>query len=437
MAKDMKARSGKRAIEAQARYNLATTKYATELAFVPEYFQGIIGKKQVTTLLALLAVVVQRVSVRSQAVGSCLADQMGVQAASGRNRWTRFLRNPRVDPLDFLRAGIRFHAAGMRTLPVIIDWTEWAGDYRYLVVSVPVGTRGIPIYVRGLSLPCEVGLQNEVENEVVAEVMTAAAACGVNVLFLADRGFRRRSLLGRLGGRGSSFVVRLCGKQLIGRKDSDVLLKDSIEEGRTLDFGWVWLGGGKKNRLNVRVVATWSQGQKEPWLLATNLNAPVAEVVSLYDRRFAGIEHAFRDTKGNRFGLQMEWGQVANGHKLELLFCLVGLALLTWTAVGAHAQEADPTRSFSSTTKGPGSSLAHIGQERCRNRALPHVNSRFLKHHLPDVSFRIFPATTNGAAGKPKPWHESALQNILSTLSRKCGNPDMRSGRELAGSRSS
>ena len=415
MAQKKRARCKERALREQAHYDRAAQELASSVAFVGDYFQGEFFKSQVTTIRVLLAAILLRVSVCSTAIGSFLADKMGIQGASGRNRLTRFLRNPRVETSAFLRAGIRFHAALARPLPVVIDWTDWPVSWRYLVVSVPVGTRGVPIFARGVQLPVVEGTQNRIENEVVAEVLAAAAQCGVDVLFLADRGFRRRSLLKKLEGKRSAFVVRLCGKQTINRKDSSGLLKDSIKRGQVRDFGWAGLGSNKRDPLRVRIVAIWSEEQSEPWLLATNLHAPVSEVVSLYDRRFAGIEHPFRDTKGNRYGLMMEWHRIPNGHKLEVAICLVGLAVLAWTAVGARTKELDPTRAFASTKKGDGCSLMRIGQDRCRNGAIPRLDRKFLKTHLPPISFRFFPVTVSGSAGKPKPWHRSVLKGMRHT----------------------
>jgi len=380
------------------------------------YFQDLMNKSRRKTIIAVTAAIMLRVSLCCAAIGSFLAARMGIQAASGRNRFSRFLRNPAIDVLAFLRAGIRFHASRMRPLPIIIDWTDWPGSWRYLVVSVPVGTRGMVIFARGLQLPVPEGSQNAMENEVVAEILAEAAWCGVDVLFLADRGFRRRSLLKRLEGKRSAYVVRLCGKQTINRRSAGVLLKDIIKGGQARDLGVVGLGSQKHGRLRVRIVAVWDKSQEEPWLLATNIRAPVAEVVALYDRRFAGIEHPFRDTLGNRYGLQMEWHRIPNGPRLELAFCMAGLAALGWTAVGAEAKELDPTLAFASTTKGDGYSLLHIGQERCRAGAMPKVDRRFLKRHLPLVSFRIFPIAAVGAVATPKPWHKSVLTTMRHTV---------------------
>jgi hypothetical protein len=56
-------------------------------------------------------------------------------------------------------------------------------------------------------------------------------------------------------------------------------------------------------------------------------------MVALYERRMTG-EEQFRETKGCRFGVQLEWTLCRTPAYLAQFTLLVGVALLLWTAVG-------------------------------------------------------------------------------------------------------
>jgi hypothetical protein len=67
----------------------------------------------------------------------------------------------------------------------------------------------------------------------------------------------------------------------------------------------VWLGRGfltLKHAYAVHLLAHWKQGEKEPWLLATNLSSRKA-TLSAYRRRM-WVEETFGDLKGNGFDLE-------------------------------------------------------------------------------------------------------------------------------------
>lgn len=208
-----------------------------QLSCIADIFQSILSGHQLKTLVALLAAVVIRVCVRSDVLGRFLAARFGIQAASGRNRWRRFLRNPRVTSTMLFEGMLRYFGTQMRVVPLAADWTDWPGGHRYLALSVAVGTRGIPIYARGISLPVKSGSQNQVENEVFDFVADVAQRVGVKVVILADRGFRRRSLNKRLQKRDLSFIVRLCGKTRITKMSRSLLLTDAVTKGRMKDLG--------------------------------------------------------------------------------------------------------------------------------------------------------------------------------------------------------
>lgn len=143
--------------------------------------------------------------------------------------------------------------------------------------------------------------------------------------------------------------------------------------------------------MQVRVVGVWAPGQREPWWLATDLPAPLVEIVALYDRRMT-VEEQFRDTTGCRFGLRLEWTQFRTPHYLARFLLLVGVALVLWTAVGQAVAEQRPAVRLRCTHKGPRLSVPRVGRYYLSLFALQgRLTAPFIRHYLPRPQLRRFP----------------------------------------------
>jgi hypothetical protein len=112
--------------------------------------------------------------------------------------------------------------------------------------------------------------------------------------------------------------------------------------------------------VRVRVVGVWARGQRHPWGLATDLAAPLAELVALYERRLTG-EEQFRATKGGRFGVRLEWTPCRTPAYLARFTLWVGVALVRWTAVGQAGATASPNVRLPGKHKGPRLSRLRLG----------------------------------------------------------------------------
>jgi hypothetical protein len=73
------------------------------------------------------------------------------------------------------------------------------------------------------------------------------------------------------------------------------------------------------------------------------------------------IEEAFRDSKGCRFGMKMQWTAFTKPERLSRLFLLAAIAMLVWTLAGIMAVAQDPSLRLASKKKGPRRSILAIG----------------------------------------------------------------------------
>jgi predicted small integral membrane protein len=123
--------------------------------------------------------------------------------------------------------------------------------------------------------------------------------------------------------------------------------------------------------------------------LATDLPAPLVDIVALYDRRMT-VEEQFRETKGCRFGVQLEWTQFRTPRYLARFLLLVGVALVLWTAAGQAVAEQQPAVRLR-CKKGPRLSVPRVGSYYLSQFAQQGlVTARFIQRYLPRPQLRRF-----------------------------------------------
>ena len=321
---------------------------------------------------------------------SQLAGELGTQLGSALTRFYRLLRNPRIDDQQLTAQLLQLLGHGPRLL-IALDWTEWHHDLRMLVAAVVAGCRAIPVQAAAFSridIPRSQNLRETTFLQLLVHTLRALEQAAV---LLCDRGFRRTSWLRHLQELRQAFVVRLVADVLVhrGACGGRPLRHWHLMPGQTVDLGWVLLRQDRAAR--VRVVGVWAPGQHEPWWLATDLAAPPAELVALYDRRMT-VGEQFRDSKGCRFGVQLEWTQFRTPTYLARFILLVGVALVLWTAVGQAMAEATPQVRLPCKRKGPRLSLLRVGIPFVAKLALRvYIGVRFIRAHLPPPRLRHFP----------------------------------------------
>ncbi len=125
---------------------------------------------------------------------------------SALNRIYRLLRGDRVDwEAALATAGSRLLSRRLgRRLLIALDWTEWRGSLRMLVASVPTAPRALLLRAKVIDYRQLTESQNRVEDAFVQQMATLLQRCGLQAVLLADRGFRRVSLLRRLQQLGTA-----------------------------------------------------------------------------------------------------------------------------------------------------------------------------------------------------------------------------------------
>ena len=251
----------------------------------------------------------------------------------------RLVANGKFDPEAVMKGLAREAAARFGALVVALDWVELRGGCRALVASACTKRgRALPVAWTVVHPARFRRSQNAVEDsfmERLAKMLDAPRTC-----IVADRGFRRATFLNLLHRLGFGYVVRVCGKvHVAGAGHTGLLEACGLAEGGEADLGAVEYR--KDGAVRTRIVWRWRWGQREPWLLATNLKRKsVNRLCDLYARRMEE-EESFRDLKSHRYGAALRYVKLTGPARYARLLAVWAVGMWLLFAQGHAAVKAN------------------------------------------------------------------------------------------------
>jgi len=267
--------------------------------------------------------------------------------------------------------------AGLRTVLLVVDWSDATRDQRWqwLRASVVVEGRSVTLYE-------EVHPQRRYANPRVHRQFLARLASmlppGCKPMVMTDAGFRS-TWFESVSELGWSFIGRVRGPAKVCAPGSSQwvtvkqLYAKAANEAR--DLGPMHLV--RSNPSTVRLVLARRprkhrhqrtlQGRKrksktsmqcarrerEPWLLAVSpdlQHLSAQAVVALFAQRMR-IEQTFRDTKNLRVGLGLEVSRSKGSQRLEMLLLIAHLASFAQRLIGEEAKARQLELQFMSTRR--------------------------------------------------------------------------------------
>jgi hypothetical protein len=288
-----------------------------------------VHKKRLSTISAVVWAFLSVVRLGIAALGRALGGP--AKARHNIKRVWRLIANPRFDPVVVQEALLLQAAELFRPLVLSLDWVELKGGCRALVAAVCLRRHGraLPVAWVVVKPRCFRRSQNSVEDafvERLAKLLAGAEAC-----IVADRGFRRASLLTLLGSLGLGYVIRVCAHvHVSGRGHTGLLKHCGLSENAEADLGR--LSYREDGFADTRIVWRWERAQDEPWILATNLDKSIKRLCEIYALRMEE-EESFRDLKSHRFGAALRYLDLSDTDRYERMLAI--WALGTWLL---HAQ---------------------------------------------------------------------------------------------------
>jgi len=219
-------------------------------------------------------------------------------------RLSRFLDNPAVrvrewfEPIaqEILQAA----AQTVGEIRLIADGTKIGFGHQLLIVNLAFRRRAIPIAWTWVK--ARRGHSSAVKQLALLAYVQGLIPPGVPVLLVGDSEFGAMEVIRQVEAWGWNYVLRQKANPLIRLPGGDWQhFGDMIQKpGQSL-----WLGEGLltcEHAHPTNLLAHWEKGEKEPWLLATNLPSR-RETLWAYNRRM-WVEEMFGDLKGNGFDLE-------------------------------------------------------------------------------------------------------------------------------------
>ena len=285
-------------------------------------------------------------------------------------RVSRFLNNPAVRVREWYepiaRNVLQAMAGTVGEIRLIADGTKVGFGHQLLMVAVAFRRRAIPIawtWVRKSR-----GHSSAVKQLALLAYVRRLIPAKTPVLLVGDSEFGAVEVIRRLETWKWRYVLRQKGSHRVRLGASDwQRFGDLVEKPGQSN----WLGRGLltfKHAHPTHLLAHWKKGEKEPWLLATNLFSR-RETLAAYRRRM-WIEEMFGDMKGN--GFDLESTHLRHFLRLSRLTLVVAL-LYVWLISTGSKTIKDGQRHLVDRAERRDLSIFQIGLrliERCLTNAL-------------------------------------------------------------------
>jgi hypothetical protein len=255
-------------------------------------------------------------------------------------RLDRFLENPAFTVRKWYEPSVRqlLQERGDQVLHLIIDSSQIGFDKQWLVVALAYRHRALPLAwewvgsTKGHSPAAQ-------QLRLLAYVRTLMPQ-GRCVLLVGDAEFSSMPVLQQLEAWGWQYVLRQRGQILVRPEVYGTWqpLQTLITACATHRWLYHWQVTGQQSHLT-NLLLYWAQGERQPWLLVTNL--PAWKPAWHAYRRRMWIEQLFGDVKGH--GVHFDATHLRDPEKLSRLAFAVVLLYLGCITFASHALQCGNT----------------------------------------------------------------------------------------------
>lgn len=250
-------------------------------------------------------------------------------------RLSRFLDNPAIRVREWYepiaRSVLQAIADTVGEIRLIVDGTKVGFGHQLLMVAVAFRRRAIPIawtWVRKSR-----GHSSAAKQLSLLAYVRRLIPAKTPVLLVGDSEFGAVEVIRQVETWKWRYVLRQKANHRVKLSESDWQRFGDLIEKPGQSY---WLGRGlltSKHAHPTNLLTHWKKGEKEPWLLATNLPSR-REALGAYRRRM-WIEEMFGDMKGN--GFDLESTHLRHFLRLSRLTLAVALLYVWLIAMGSKA----------------------------------------------------------------------------------------------------
>jgi hypothetical protein len=303
-----------------------TNLYNTWMAKITQMFPG----ERITRLRVLawmLAGIFESKSVHLSKIASKIPGT--AMLVSVTRRLDRFLECPAFRVRDWYEPivkGLLAQRVGQE-YRLLVDGSKVGFGHQFLVVALAYRRRAIPLV--WMWVRCSRGHSSSGRQLALLSYIHKLLPEDAKVVVLGDSEFGAIEVLKQLDQWRWNYVLRQKGSHLVRENEQSPWI--SLSSLLTKAGHSLWLGARQLTQLHAyptNILAYWKIGEKEPWLLATNLPS-LQEALQAYERRM-WIEEMFGDLKDNGFDLEStRLRSVLKLHRLTFVVVLLFLELLS------------------------------------------------------------------------------------------------------------
>lgn len=262
-----------------------------------------------------------------------------VFAQSVQRRFSRWLNNPRIQERKLYAPLIRQALSEWNCTRLVLAMDTSLLWNRYCLIRISVVYRGRAIPVMWKVMEHK---SSSVAHPAYSKLLYAVATVlppGIEVLFLADRGFADLALLKQLRRLQWHYRIRIKASfYLYLGKHGRAISRYDLRSGEALYFNYVHL---TRERYGfVHVALAQHPDNKERWIIVSDERVS-EETFREYGFRFS-IEEGFLDDKSN--GFQLESSRIRSAQMLSRLCLVLAIATLYLSAVGTEVVESGNRR---------------------------------------------------------------------------------------------
>jgi hypothetical protein len=332
------------------------------MAWVVSVCSGLLRKSQVDTLSILVAATAAVGRLSLAEIGRELAAMQDQAAKYTIRRVWRFTKNPHIEPVEvmpvimtrLLRRKLKWHGKrpDRRPLLVSLDWTK-VRSFHVLMAGIVVDGRAVPLCWQSYKDKVQGKSQNALEEAMLLRIQAALQGTGVrggeavHMVILADRGFRRASLVEVCQRLKLDYLIRICDDVIVQTDRWRGNLKQyPIRRGDCRGFRDVRYRSDGVVQTNL--ILRWQKdlppkkdGFGGPWYLITSLplgRGRPRKLSDLYALRF-DIEELFRDAKNEHLGWSLGKTRITRADRLDRLILMAALAYVLLVALGLWCRE--------------------------------------------------------------------------------------------------
>jgi hypothetical protein len=251
-------------------------------------------------------------------------------------RLERLVANPAIRVRDWYEPIVQpiLQAHAGRRVRLVVDGSKVGPWHQLLLVSLAYRHRTLPLAWLWVRTPQHKGRSSAVRQRALLGYVRRLLPPDARVLLVGDQEFGAIEVLQQLDAWGWGYVLRQKSSQLF-RPDAQSPWQAF---GAVIDKPGqqVWLGEVEYTQwkpYRTHLLAYWAMGEKEPWMLATNL--PTLRAALKAYRYRVWIEETFGDLKDN--GFDLEASRLHTVQHLQRLTLAVMLLYLDLLATGSRA----------------------------------------------------------------------------------------------------